>query len=524
MTGPAHRPRGIGGERVIIVGAGMAGLAAATLLASRGIEVLVVEMAEHPGGKIRTVDIGGQPVDSGPTVVTMRWVFEELFARADASLTDYLTLRPAEILTRHAWRDGSRLDLFADPDRSAAAVEDFAGTAEAERWRAFSAHAARVYRTLEEPFIRAARPSAIGLSLSGGLGSARDLLATQPFATLWQALSGRLRDPRLRQLYARYATYCGSSPFQAPATLMLIAHVEQRGVWTIDGGMSRLPHALAELAQARGAGFRHAEKVETVLTHAGTASGVRLSSGETLRADAVLFCGDVSAIGAGLLGPDIVRAAATTPPAHRSLSALTLSMISTTDGFPLVRHNVFFGSDYAGEFEDLFQHNRLPRHPTIYLCAQDRDSGNDGAQPATGERLFAIINAPATGDAAALQHEETERCQENALALMRHCGLTIDLDPERTTVTTPADFARRYPGTGGAIYGPASHGWKASFERNGATTRVPGLYLAGGSVHPGPGIPMATLSGMMAADRILADLTSRSRSSRVAMSGGTSMR
>lgn len=510
-------------DRVIVVGAGMAGLSAAILLAARGLAVTVVEAADHPGGKIRAVPVDGRPVDSGPTVVTMRWVFEELFDDAGVALDAHLTLRPAEVLARHAWSRDERLDLFADPERSAAAIADLAGEAEADRYRAFCAHAARVYRSLEGPFIRGPRPTPIGLGLAGGVTGARDLVAAQPFATLWEGLSQRFGDPRLRQLYGRYATYCGASPFEAPATLMLIAHVEQSGVWTIDGGMARLPEALVAVARSLGAEFRFGTRVERVLAEGGTASGVRLSNGESLAADAVLFCGDVSALAGGLLGPSAKGAARATPPDRRSLSALTLSMLAEADGFPLTRHNVFFGPDYRGEFEDLFDRRRLPRQPTVYVCAQDRDA-DDGTDTAGPERLFAIINAPATGDSHDFQDEETERCLDSAMDLLARCGLRLAATPERTVVTTPADFARRFPGTGGAIYGPAGHGWRAAFERNGARTRVPGLYLAGGSVHPGPGIAMAALSGRQAADRILADLTSRGRSLRVAMPGGMSMR
>ena len=183
-------------DRAIVVGAGMAGLSSALLLASRGLAVTVVEAAEAPGGKIRHITVDDRPVDSGPTVVTMRWVFEELFQDAGTSLDAHLTLRPAEILARHAWSRDERLDLYADPERSAAAIGEFAGPAEADRYRAFCEHAARVYRTMEAPFIRGPRPTPVGLSLAGGLTGARDLAAAQPFATLWDGLGRRFRDPR----------------------------------------------------------------------------------------------------------------------------------------------------------------------------------------------------------------------------------------------------------------------------------------------------------------------------------------
>lgn len=538
---PAPKPRVVrSDDHVVVVGAGIAGLATAIRLAAQGVAVTVVESAEHPGGKIRTVLAAGKPVDSGPTVVTLRAVFDELFDIAGTRTEDHLTFRPAEILARHAWSATERLDLFADFERSADAVAAFAGPREAAHFRSFHEQAARVYRTLDRSFMRAPRPSPFGLTLGGGLAGARDLLATQPFSTLFDVLSRQFEDPRLRQLFARYATYCGTSPYLAPATLTLIAHLEQEGVWTIDGGMQRLPEALAAVARDLGIGFRLGAQVSSIDTAGGAASGVRLASGEALAADAVVFCGDVSALGTGLLGPSVARAAPATEPASRSLSALTQSLVAETDGFPLVHHNVFFSSDYAGEFADLVDRRRLPRTPTAYLCAQDRGAQDRGAQDRGAqdrgasiegtaasvgeERLFLIINAPATGDTEDFRSEETERCLDRAYALMARCGLTVRPSPDGCVTTTPADFAHRFPGTGGAIYGPAALGWKASFKRHGTTTAIPGLYLAGGSVHPGPGIPMVALSGKLAAERVMADLTSRRRFHRAAMSGGTSTR
>ncbi len=511
-------------DRIVIIGAGIAGLATAVRLSAWGANVTVFESADRVGGKIAEIAIGGQAIDCGPTVVTMRWVFDELFAAAGTDTARHLTLKPAEVLARHAWNGSERLDLFADVERTARAIDGFAGPDEANRYRGFCERSAKVYQTLEQPFIRSARPSPIGLATSRGLGGLRDLAAIEPFSTLWGSLSAQFRDPRLRQLFARYATYCGSSPFQSPATLMLVAHVEQRGVWTIEGGMHALPKALEAVARSHGADLRLATPVDSVTVHAGAVSGVRLASGETVAADAVVFTGDVSALGTGLLGSAVRHAAPPTPPRRRSLSALTLSMVASADGFPLVRHNVFFGNDYRSEFDDVFRRGSLPKSPTVYVCAQDRGTAPLQSWAAREERLFAIVNAPAIGDRRDFEDRETEECLENALALLERCGLCLQPGAGRTVTTTPADFARRYPATGGALYGPASHGWRASFQRSGATTRIPRLYLAGGSVHPGPGIPMAALSGRQAAERVMQDLTSRNRFRRAATPGGTSTR
>ena len=203
----------------------------------------------HPGGKMREVIIDKARIDSGPTVVTMRPVFEELFAMAGASLDDHVTLRPVEILARHAWSHDQRLDLFADIERSADAIGDFAGAVQARLFRAFCARADDMWRTLEQAFIHLPDPTPLSLVLDSGLIPVARL---KPYSTLWRDLGRFFPDPRLRQLFGRYATYVGSSPFQAPPTLGIVAHVELAGVWIVDGGIQRLPEAVAALASATG--------------------------------------------------------------------------------------------------------------------------------------------------------------------------------------------------------------------------------------------------------------------------------
>ncbi|TXM88065.1 hypothetical protein FV222_28305, partial [Methylobacterium sp. WL103] len=202
----------------------------------------------------------------------------------------------------HAF-DVAERDLL-DGDASADAIADFAGPREADGYRRFCARSEQVFRTLDAPFIRGARPGPVDLARRAGLSGLGDLWRIQPFATLWGALGDYFRDPRLRQLFARYATYCGSSPYQAPATLMLVAHVEQAGVWSIAGGLSQLAAAIAELASERGATLRTGARVERILVSGGAVSGVMLVGGERIAADAVVMNGDVSALAAGLLGPE----------------------------------------------------------------------------------------------------------------------------------------------------------------------------------------------------------------------------
>ena len=507
-------------ERVVVVGAGVGGLAAAIDLAGSGFEVTVVERAPTPGGKMREVAVAGVHVDSGPTVLTMKWVFEELFSDAGSALSDYVTLDQAEVLARHAWADTDPLDLYADPERTADEIGTRCGGASARAYRAFAARARDVYETLEASFISAPRPSPV--NLVRGVGLSR-LWRIKPFDTLWRELTTSFDDPRLRQLYGRYATYVGSSPFSAPATLVLIAFVEMQGVWLVEGGMQRLAEAMVSLATKLGVTFRFSETVKEVRVDRGGVTGVELPSGERIEAERVVVNADIATLASGQLGATVARTVPNPPVAARSLSALTLSLYAETHGFPLERHNVFFSSDYPAEFSDLFEARRFPDEPTVYVCAQDRHRGGRPA-PTGPERLFCIINAPPTGDLHAFDEMEIESCANRAFGLLRRCGLSVERTEQATVLTSPTDFARRFPGTGGALYGRATHGPMASFSRPSSRTRIPGLYLAGGSAHPGAGVPMATLSGRLAAASVREDRLSTSPWAKMAMSGGTSMR
>ncbi len=334
------------GERhAVVVGAGIGGLAAALDLAVAGWRVTVVERQEAPGGKMRRVQAGGALVDAGPTVFTMRWVFERLFAAAGADLAAELRLERAEVLARHAWAEGGRLDLFADFERSVDAIGVFAGAAEAAGFRAFTARARRIYETLEQPFLCRDLPTPLSLTREAGVGR---MLTINPFDTMMRALGSHFGDVRLRQLFGRYATYCGSSPYQAPATLMLVAHVERDGVWRVAGGMHAVAACVARLAKARGAEIRYGTAVEGIDVVRKRASGVRLAGGERIEADAVVVNADASALGALCFGRDVAGAVPAMKAGQRSLSAVTWAMNARVRGLPMVHHNVFFSRGLSG--------------------------------------------------------------------------------------------------------------------------------------------------------------------------------
>lgn len=500
---------------VVIVGAGIGGLSAAAILSAQGCRVTVLDRADHLGGKIRQDRVAGRAIDAGPTVMTMRWALERVFREAGAELAERVRLEPLPVLARHHWADGAALDLHTDVARSQAAIRALSGASDAQGYLAFCRHGEQLFDLVSGPFMDGAKPSLTGLlGLAGRIG-ARGALALEGHRTMAASLEGYFRDARLRQLFGRFATYVGASPYDAPATLNVIAHVERLGVWSVEGGMASVPLALAAVARERGAELRTGAPVAAIEVRRGRAVGVRLQGGEILPADAVIWNGDVAALASGLAGPEAQGAVPST--GRRSLSAVTFSMVARVRGTDLARHTVFFSSDYAREFEEIDRLG-IPTEPTVYVCAQDR--GADGEPPSGPERLFFIVNARASAGSPSI---EESACSTKVLAgLERRFGVSFAI--EECRVTTPTTFGDRFPATWGALYGPAATGLVSTLTRARERSRMPGLYLAGGSAHPGPGVPMAATSGRLAARAVIEDLGSTSRSRWTATPGGMSTR
>jgi 1-hydroxycarotenoid 3,4-desaturase len=305
---------------------------------------------------------------------------------------------------------------------------------------------------------------------------------------------------------------------------MLIAHLEARGVWLIEGGIHALAKAIATLAERQGARVRTGAAVAEVLTKSGQTCGVRLASGEVIGADIVICNADPCALASGAFGEAARRAVRAIPRAKRSLSALVWYAHTRTSGFALSHHNVFFSRDYPREFREIGA-GTAPSEPTVYVCALDRSAAAAGAapRPEGRERLQIIVNAPANGDIHAYSPEEKEQCTRAMMATLRRCGLELE-DPLPHRLMTPQDWEALFPATGGALYGRASHGWAASFLRQGPRTRLPGLYCTGGATHPAAGVPMAALSGRLVARVIAKDLASMKLSRPAAIRGGMSTR
>lgn len=501
-------------DRIVVVGAGIGGLACAMRLAARGCDVTVLERAAEVGGKMRTMPSAAGPVDAGPTVLTLRPVFEALFDACGTSLADHVTTEPLGLLARHRWEDGAVLDLHADAARSEAAIAAFAGARAARQFRAFDRDAARLFDAFERPMMQAARPTLGGMA-AVVLRDPRLVTAMRPGRSLAGALARRFDDPRLRQLFGRYATYVGGNPALSPALLSLVWQAESRGVWAVRGGMHRLAEAMRRVAEGLGARIVTGAEVTGIEATGGRAAAVRTAAARHA-CDAVVFNGDPAALHRGLLGPDarVVPDRAVGP---RSLSAFVWSFAATVTGTAPEHHNVYFARTPNSEFPEIAR-GRLPRDPTLYVCAQDRGAG---AAPQGPERFEIILNGPPRA-AHDPDPEEMDRCRETTFSRLARMGLTFDAVPGTDRLTTPEGFATLFPASDGSLYGRSPHGTMAAFARPTARTALPGLYLAGGGTHPGAGIPMAATSGRLAAEAILTDLASTSPSRRTAMAGGMS--
>ena len=507
MTEPAnpaiHRPA----RHVVVVGAGIGGLACALRLACAGVQVTLLERAAQPGGKMRTVASVAGPVDAGPTVLTMRHVFDDLFAAAGTRLEDHVTLRPLRTLARHYWPDGAMLDLMADPQASAANIDAAFGSRSVDQFRSFSDRAKRLFAAFDAPMMQAAQPS------SGGLARAvlrrPSLIADMaPHRSLARLLSGSFDDPRLAQLFGRYATYVGGSPYAAPALLALIWQAEAAGVWCVDGGMHQLAVAIEALCRQHGVTFQYGTHVAAI--HAGTPLRVETGAAE-VTADAIVFNGDPRALTQGLLGKDPHNAIAQSAIEPRSLSANVLAFAATVSGPALAHHTVFFADDAKAEF-DALDSGAVDTDSTLYICAQDR---GDTETPQGPERLEVIQNAPPLmpGPGHADPDAGKRACLNTMETRLARFGVSITPMADTTALTRPAGFEAMFPGSLGSLYGRSPSGMMSGLMsglmRPTARTRLPGLYLAGGGAHPGAGVPMATLSARHAAEAILADLTSR---------------
>ncbi|MET0233706.1 MAG: phytoene desaturase family protein [Kibdelosporangium sp.] len=482
--------------QVVVIGAGMGGLAAAARLASSGHQVTVYEQAATHGGKLAVVRKDGFTFDTGPSLLTLPQVYRDLFADTGDPLDDVVDLVPTHPTCHYRFPDGSELDMpHAEHETEAALTKAF-GRQSAAEWRSVLTNAERLWDLVGESVLQS--PLGGVRDLVRRSASVRDLMAIAPWRTLRSVGRKQLTDPRMRMLLDRYATYSGSDPRRTPGLMTVIPFVEQRfGGWYVRGGLRRLADALAGRCTELGVRFHFDTPVRSVETTPSGVSGVRLADGRLAAADIV-----VSNVDARHLYQDMVidRRADSARRALRrvepSLSGFVLLLALRGRTREPRHHRVLFPADYDAEFDAIFGPRPHPvPDPAIYVSAPD----DPQIRPAGGEAWFVLVNAPAQGAVDWQRPGFADEYADHVLRIMADRGLEVRHRLVWREIRSPADLARETGAVGGAIYGSSSNGPRAALLRPANRSPVPGLFLVGGSAHPGGGLPLVAMSAAIVA-------------------------
>jgi phytoene desaturase len=461
-------------NRTVVVGAGVAGLAAAIRLAAAGHDVTVFERSDRVGGKLGVHQHGPFRFDTGPSLLTLPEAFDDLVPDLRSRL---VRLDP---VVRHVFPDGTVLDSTSDAAVMADRIRQAFGDRCAADWTGTWARAGRIWEASWRYVLRSPRLSPVRQAWR-----LRDVAAIRPGTTLRGATRGL--DPRLRAMLDRYATYTGSDPRRAPAALLAIPYAElTHGGWYLPGGLASLADLLRDRAEALGAAVHTGTAVAAILAGPERVRGVRLADGSRVPAGMVVAAVDALSVYRDLL-PTPYRARRLS---RRSLAGfvLLLGLRGRTPG--LAHHTVWFPADYDAEFDSVFS-GRLVADPAVYVSvADDRQVSPDGH-----EAWFVLVNAPPDGPVDWRRPGLADAYADRVLATLAARGLDVRDRILFREVRTPADLEDATGTPGGAIYGTPSHG-PAGLLRPSNRGPIAGLHLVGGSVHPGGGLPLAALSSL----------------------------
>ncbi|WAC53543.1 phytoene desaturase family protein [Gordonia sp. SL306] len=494
---------------IIVVGAGVGGLAAALRLRARGHRVTVMEQSGEIGGKLGVIETDGFRFDTGPSLVTMPHVLADLFESSGVALADALPLARLDVAARYRFPDGNRLDLPGELTAIPDALDAALGAGAGAQWAAFLARAEQIWDLTHEVFLE----SPLGVRAMLRRSRPVDIATIAPWRTLRGLGRTYLSDPRLRMLLDRYATYTGSDPRRAPAALASVPWAEQSwGSWYVPGGLGRIATAIRDrFTELGGEVHLDSEVAELTVDGDGRIDGVRMADGRVRKTDLVVANADAGEVYGRLLNTRAARrVSARIRRATPSLSGFVI-LLGLDDPPPdHAHHQILFAEDYDAEFDGVFGRGAFGRHgdprpvdrPTVYISAPDDPEIVPG--PGTAS-WFVLVNAarhdPRNGvdwDAPGLATSYAER----VLSVMAARGLDVRDRIRHRTILTPADLERRTLTPGGSIYGSSSNGPRSAFLRPANASPVPGLYLVGGSAHPGGGLPLVMLSAAIVADLI----------------------
>ncbi len=480
--------------KIAVIGAGLGGLAVSCLLATDGHSIDVFEKNAQPGGKMNEVSVDGFRFDTGPSLLTMPFVLEQLFDSCYHKLSDYLELIPMEPLCRYFYPSGTIFDAYSDLPKTLKQIETFAPE-DRQAYIDFLYYSETLYRRTAPAFLFNPLQSwseLFGLNML-------DLFKIDALKTVGERIDKNIKSPELQQFFKRFTTYNGSSPFKAPATLNVIPHVELNlGGYYVKGGIYQIAKALYKLAQTLGVRFHFHTEVENITLNEGSVDGVQLKgNGEVKPYDIIISNSDASDTYLNLLPDGVVpdRKRKKIKNMEPSCSGFVI-LLGIKKKFDQIRHhNIFFSSDYEREFRQIFDEHRMPDDPTIYIA---NTSYNDPDHaPARSSNFFILVNAPYNNGRIDWEKEKA-RIADLILSRLESKGLEgLKKAINVQEIITPEDFEQWFHSNKGSIYGTSSNSRLAAFARpKNKSPYVKGLYLVGGSTHPGGGIPLVTLSAM----------------------------
>jgi phytoene desaturase len=475
-------------SRVIVIGGGLGGLAAAIRLAVAGCQVTVFERGERVGGKMGTLEWEGFQWDTGPSLLTMPHVLADLWAAAGAKLEEDLELLPLPQTCRYRWQDGT----VVDEDEEFWQLPEVA---------AFLRHARGLYDISANTFLHHPLGEWKRQLTLRNLPLLRHLPKLADPRAMARTSAGFFpKSPHLQQLFNRFATYNGSSPYKAPSAFHIIPYVQARfGGWYAKGGMVAIARAMEKLALSKGVRVECGQEVARLQENAGRWTVFhRASEGGPVRpshCEGVVCNMDTLAATKRFLDPGF------TPKAELSMSGFVIHA-AIGRGYPeLAHHNILFSGDYEREFREIFHEASPASEPTIYISISGKSEA--GRAPEGCENWFVLVNAPAAKPGFEWIHF-APKYADRILGMMTRFGLEDPRPHVRWMKTvTPEDFEMNHLAMGGALYGYASHSATSAFKRPAMAGAAPRLVFTGGSTHPGGGIPLVVLSGQMAARELL---------------------
>ncbi|SPJ25295.1 phytoene desaturase family protein [Palleronia abyssalis] len=493
---------------VAIIGGGLGGLAAAATLAARGHDVTVLEKNNWLGGKAAELKEDGFRFDMGPTILTMPRVLERVFAEAGRDMSDYLDLRRLDPQWRCFYDDGTVLDLRNDPKEAAREIGKLSAGDE-QGFQRFMEVADRLSDVSDRFFfwksVEDIRDT-MNLKANMNLTTLSDVMALRMHRTVAGQIKRDVKDKRVQQMLEHFIQYIGSSPLASPAVLCGIAQMQQdEGVWYPMGGTRAVPTALTRLGEELGVDYRTGVDVSKIEVENGHAVAV-VANGERLRFDKVVSNMDSVRTYRELVGGKAWQGFGYKN-REAACSGIVLYLGLDRAYEHLAHHNFVFSRDPAEEFKAIYDDGVPAPDPTAYIAAPSRTE--PGVAPAGGEALYILVHTPHLRpgqDWSQMLPAERAKIMDK---LSRAAGME-DLQ-DRIVVErslTPQDIHDRYRVLDGAIYGLVSHGRvNGAFKPGNRSREVRDLYLAGGSAHPGAGMPMALMSGWIAADSLHQDAT-----------------